>query len=78
MPLANREKRRTRREHRAKAWATVFRLVRANPQATADEIAGMAAAELQEEGGKDGFDISILLQLLVAILPFIMELFNRK
>lgn len=78
MTTEKRVNRKSRREHRAKVWSTTFRLVKANPQASTDDLAGMVAAELQEDGERDGFDISLLLQLFITILPLIMQLFNRK
>jgi hypothetical protein len=77
MPLANRSKRRSRREHRARVWGKLFRVLRENPTMKADDVAATVAAEIQEEGETDGFDISILLQLLVTLLPLIVKLFNR-
>lgn len=78
MTTEKRASRKNRREHRAKVWSTMLRLARTNPQMSGDELTGLAAAELQEDGEKDGFDISILLQLLIALAPLIMQLFNRK
>jgi hypothetical protein len=35
-------------------------------------------ADLMDAAERDGFDISILIQLLTVLLPLILELFNRK
>jgi hypothetical protein len=77
MPLANRAKRRTERESRQLVWQTAFAAARKNPGATQDELAGIIATDLQDKAG-DGFDINLLLQLLITLMPFIMQLFQKK
>ena len=78
MPLAaNREKRKTEREARQLVWRKLFEAKQANPNADHNELAAIVATELQDEGEKMGFDIGILLQLLVTLLPLILKLFNR-
>ena len=78
MPLAaNREKRKTEREARQLVWRKLFEARAANPNADHNELAAIVAADLQDEGELLGFDIGILLQLLVTLLPLIMKLFNK-
>jgi hypothetical protein len=74
MPLANREKRKSAREARQLVWQKAYAAARANPNATQDELFGIVAADLE---AAEGFDISIILQILTVILPLIMKLFNR-
>ena len=79
MPIReNRAKRKTEREQRQLVWQKAFAAVRANPNATQDELFGIVATDLQDSAAAgEGFDISILLQLLMTLLPLIMKLFNR-
>jgi hypothetical protein len=74
MPLANREKRKDAREARRLVWAKTFAAAKANPDADADQLFGIVAADLEDT---EGFDIGILLQLLITVLPLILKLFNK-
>ena len=79
MPVANRAKRKAEREARRLVWSKAFAAIQANPSATQEELFGIIATDLQDAAtAEDGFDISILLQLLVMLLPLIMEIFNRR
>jgi hypothetical protein len=76
MPLANRAKRKTEREARQLVWRKVFEAARANPNAGQDELFGIVASDLQD-AASDGFDIGILLQILLTVLPLILKLFGK-
>jgi hypothetical protein len=72
------EQRRQEREARAFVWQRVFAAVEQNPDADPNEIAAQVAVELEENAEKFGFDIGVLLQLLVTLLPLILQLFQRN
>jgi len=71
------EKRQQQREARAYVWREVFAAVERNPTADAKQIAAEVATEIQENGEQLGFDVNVLLQLLITLLPLILQLFQR-
>jgi len=79
MPLAaNREKRKSAREARQLVWQKAYAAAKANPKATEDQLFAIIATDLEDTAAAgEGFDISILMQLLMTLLPLIMKLFNR-
>jgi hypothetical protein len=71
------EKRRQQREARAYVWREVFAAVERDTTADPKQVAAEVAVEIQENGERLGFDVNVLLQLLVTLLPLILELFKR-
>jgi len=69
-------RRRDERAARRLVWQKAFAAARDNPAASGDELFGIVAADLQDDD-LDGFDIGLLLQILMAVLPLIQKLFNR-
>jgi hypothetical protein len=69
--------RREQRAARALVWREVFAAVQANPDADPEQIAADVAVNLEDQAEAAGMDIAVLLQLLVTILPLILQLFQR-
>ena len=78
MPIAaNREKRKNERQARQLVWQKLFEAKQANPNADGNELAAIVATDLQDNADLMGFDIGVLMQLLVTLLPLILKLFNK-
>jgi hypothetical protein len=75
MTVERRAKRKSEREARQLVWQKAFTAARANPNAGQEELFGIVAAEIQDAG--DGFDIGLMLQILITVLPLILKLFGK-